>query len=355
MGTPGRRRRVPERERVRRRLSAACLALLLGVSATANANEPYRIVVLERVGSSELEQEASSRLKAELRSLEFEVVSLPLELVRDPHEAVDVDGSELQPSAVVVLAAQGSGLRLWMSDRISHELTVQDWPEDALRGAATIALQGVELVRARLTSPLVPAQPTQDVAPRAVPARPLPSAPGPRFGLQLGVGVAFEPSADRSAYLPLVRLFVMDHLRSFGTEVTGALRLGAGGFGPALALEAVGGGARISETFVLADALLELGAGAPLRPFVALGFGVDHRHIEGTGAPGYVGQTSDVLRPIASVGLGLSAELFGPFGLSVEAQCLLAAEPAQIRIGSVDAATLGHASMLLSATLVLLP
>lgn len=330
-----------------------CVLVGLSLAASARAQEPQRVLVLERAVVGELEQEALSRLKGELRSLDFEVITLPLAAERDPEQAVNADGGELAPIAAFALAAHGAGLRLWMSDRVAHRLSVQDWAEADERLAATVALQGVELVRARLAEP-APAPPPRDVVTPPPPPAFAPPAPGPRLQAQAGVALALEPDARLQSFLPLVRVSLGARLSAL-CACAGGVRVGAGAFGTALRLEDDGGSARVTQTLLLADLVLELWPDAALRPFAALGGGVDRRRVEGRAGTGFIARTEDALSPLGSAGLGLVADTFGPLALSLESQALIAARPARVQIADSLAATLGRPSFLISLGLVLTP
>jgi hypothetical protein len=331
----------------------ACGLVALGLAASAQAQEPPRVLVLERAIVGELEQEALSRLKGELRSLEFEVITLPLAAERDPEQAVNADGGELGPIAAFTLAARGAGLRLWMSDRVAHRLSVQDWAVADERLAATVALQGVELVRARLTEPAATESPPDVVTPASPPAL-APPAPSLRLRAQAGVALALEPAARLESFLPLVRVSLARRFDAL-CACAGAVRVGAGAFGTALRLEDESGRARVTQLLVLAELVLELWPDAAVRPFAALGGGVDRRHVEGRAGTGFIARTHDPVSPLASAGLGLVADTFGPLALSLESQALVAARPARVQIAESDAATLGRPSFLISLGLVLTP
>jgi hypothetical protein len=337
---------------LRRKLVASCLLVLASFTARVSAAEAPRVLVLERAGASALEHETLSRLKGELRSLDFEVITLELDAARDPQEAVDVEGSQLAPFAALTLAAHGSGLRLWMSDRASSQLLVQDWSEEDARLPATVAVQSVELVRARLAASREVAPPTADVVAPPAPLPPSPGAPGLRFEPQAGMALAIEPGAAVTSYMPVARLLVSTRL---GAAFSGGLRLGAGALGSALSFEATGGSARVTQTFVLLDAWLGIWPEARVRPYATVGAGVDRRHVEGDAEPGYVPETRDLVSPLASAGVGVFAELAAPLGVSLDAQGLFAGHPARVRIDSTDVATLGRPSLLLSLALVLTP
>jgi hypothetical protein len=339
----------------RRLLGVCCLLLGASLAVRGSAAEPPRILVLERAGAGELEQETLSRLKGELRSLDFEVITLELDAARDPEEAVDSEGRQLGPFAALALAARGSGLRLWLSDRLSRQISVQDWTGEDARLPATVAVQGVELVRARLAASLDTPPAVPDVVAHPLPSPASPGAPGLRFELQAGLGLAFEPRAQLTSTLPLVRLLITRRLQLLGTPLSGGLRLGAGAFGSTLRFEATGGRATVAQSLALLDLWLGLWPEARVTPFVALGGGVVRRRIAGNADAGYVGQTRDVVSPLASAGLGLFSEIVAPLGVSLDAQGLFAAQPARVRIDSREVATLGRPSLLLSLALVLAP
>ena len=132
--------------------------------SAATDQSQNRVVLLEHPNRSEVGIELFSRVRSELTIAGFEVVSLPASGEGDPASVNETRASELQPIAVIYLVersaegAEPSHIELWLSNRLSRRTFRYRLPldgEDAERGYPRLAVQVVEVLRARLARPLV--------------------------------------------------------------------------------------------------------------------------------------------------------------------------------------------------------
>jgi hypothetical protein len=323
---------------------AALSFATVSFAVVAQAGPQRPVLLLEPATLDALGREALSRLEGELRGAEFAVVRRELASEVDPRQALERESREQLSAFAFALAARGSVLRLWLYDGAAHHLSVQDWQGDDPHVASVLAVQGVELLRARLAEPAAPVVDAPSV-PASAPAR-----RGPRLGVELGLGSMFEPGAHTGSFLPLARVSLAAPMLA-GAPLGWGVRLGVAALGSGARLQAEAGRARVSPSYGWADAFLSAFPSGALSPFATIGVGLSRLQIQGSAEPGFYARDTLALSPIGGAGLGLLGRPFEHIGVNVEAQSWFALDPTQVRIDSHEIATFGRPSLLLSATL----
>jgi hypothetical protein len=313
--------------------------------------------VLEPTTPTALERELLTRLTGELGAAGLEVIRRPLSLGSDAATAVISEGSELAPIAAFATketpradepAQSGSSLRLWLSDRVTGTVLVEDGKEvDGSSVASSLAVQGFELLQARVaiwrwrrTDAPTPA------APAPAPKPPPPVLPAPRASDELSaamhVGLLYDAASGGTAFTPMIRLVYTPALtRSATIGVDLGARLSVAGFGEATVLAARGRQIDVVQSFALVESVVSLNSEGWLRPFGSAGAGAYRVDVDGVGSAGAVGRSVDTLSAIAAAGVGLAAYPLRHWILHVEAQGLFAFQPTAVQVGSTRAATLG--------------
>lgn len=356
---PLRRRARSLSRRMAPRSAAWMLLALLGVlivSGKARAEYRYRVVVLEQPSLDALASEVLSRLKGELKAADFEVVVIPLGEGDDPRSKVETEGKSLQPAATFALGSTRDGnvqtLRLWLSDRIADKLFVQQWqgdPRFSSRVARVLAVQGVELVRARLADWWLKRPPRAAKKERAPPSRPAPPPPSPSetpiqtpFSVFLGLGLLHNGASESSTYTPVLRLSYSERLSlGQGHALALSARLGVAALGGDADHSTSAGTASVSQSFVMADAVVDFMPDSSIKPFSSLSAGVYRVEYEGSGQGRFFGRSGDTLSPAAGAGIGLIARPIRHLQWIAEAQALFAFEPTELQINGVEVATFG--------------
>ncbi len=176
------------------------VAGLLSLASSAFADYRHRVVLLEPAVDSDIEAEVLARVRGELEAAGFELYVMPVDAETDPKIAVESSARDLHPAAVLLVeqeVAEGSGTHtaeLWVSDRSLQRTFVQRLRVEAgnaSRGASWLAVQALELVRARLAELSVSGR--TEPAPSRLRERPAPPPPAPKperhgRGAQVAVG-----------------------------------------------------------------------------------------------------------------------------------------------------------------------
>jgi hypothetical protein len=311
----------------------AALAILTPQIALPAA--PPRIVVI--ADEDWAHDSISSRLRAELRTVGFEVTVLPAPPADTPRRALEEAALHDGAVAAVRLTPSRDRIEVWIVDRITGKTVLRDLtiPEADPDRDATIALRTVELLRASLMEIDAPHPPRGDApAPPAIRAMAqlapietrldIPRAAAPdaaRYSIEVGPTMIVSPGG----LAPLAALSVGAH-----AFLHPRISVGVSGFLPLTAARVDGvEGSSTSRVFVVsADATAHFGSrDARWDPQLGAGAVLLVLHTEGTGrAPSSIGLSSDsvsaglFLRPGVGVALGdrlhLRADLLTGVALS---------------------------------------
>jgi hypothetical protein len=351
--------------RVARVLASGAVGLLLS-TARARAEYHRRVLLLEHQNGSDADRELVTRLRAELSAAGFDVsvLSAPTD---DPKQAVEQAGHELHPASVLLVeriaGVDGSRDRvaeLWLADRLLHKTVVlrlkpperePGEPDRAAssREAARVAVQAVELVRARLAELSLTREDRPATTPPAPPAAtPLTTSRGARPNLTLGVGMLEGFQAGQRTLTPVLRLGVALPERWTGPSLALDVRGGFVGLGRAARIEHGAGSARLRHTAVGLDAVMRFLPQSRLQPWLSLGGGALALDVAGTAPEPYRNAAERTVSGLVSAGAGLWLQPVSGVGIALEAQLMNAWSKTVVRIAGEDAAEVAAPLMLLS-------
>jgi hypothetical protein len=314
---------------------AVSLAVALGfVSTDALADHRHRVVLLEQPNEAEASTEVLARVRGELTAAGFEVVLLPATIEGDPASVSETTARELHPAAVIfVLERPAEGteprrIELWLSDRLSRRTFVQSLPiddDDAGRGYRRLAVQAVELLKARLAE-LTVTRPPDKPQPKPEPPKPPKKAPPPKEpgvtgrlvgGVAVlqgfeGVEASWAPRARLGASIPLGSIsrspFVLD---LGGTLVA---------LGSASEVRAPDGEASVGQGLGTVDLALRFDRGAALQPVLSTAVGLYSVSVAGTTDLDRVGNQDDTWSLFTSVGAGFWLQPAEAFAIELDGQ-----------------------------------
>jgi hypothetical protein len=321
------------------------------------------VVVLRPPGTDEVTTGALARVRGELTAAGFDVREIPQEPGRDVRDALETAGRDLDPIATFAIVrvpsggAGGAAADIWVCDRLTGKSMIQSVhlersPSDPERGAAVLAVQAVELLKASLAQYwIVPAAPPPrepaPPRPEATAPAPAPELPFASLGLaaEAGVGWLDSMGAVGAVWEPIVRL-------SYGGPGGWAARLSFGGLGSDTELHAAQGSAALDQSVGTLEAVRSFHAGDHVQLFGSAGAGVYRLHVTGVGTGGAVGTVSSSLSALAIAGGGVALPLGAHFALVAEGQALVTAPSPVVRIAGAEVGRTGRPSLLASAGLL---
>jgi hypothetical protein len=350
---------------------AVALALLVGIApADVLAQYRHRVVLLEQPNTDEASTEVLARLRGELTAAGFEVVLLPA-VEGDPADVSETTARDLHPAAVIFVLerpAEGSEPRrieLWLSDRLSRRTFVQSLPveaDDSGRGYRRLAIQAVELLKARLAELMVTHEPDRPPPKPPAPPKPPPKLPPPpkepgvratiAGGVTLlqgfeGLSTSFAPRLSVGVSVPSGSIggapFAVDlagTLVAFGNKKT--LRTSGTN----------GAEARVSQGLGTVEAKLRFDRKASFQPLLSAAAGLYTVGIDGTTQGEHVGHDERTWSMFTSVGAGLWVQPAEGFALELGGQVGRAWAKTIVRIDDVEAAEAGAPLVLLSLAAV---
>ncbi|HEX6274561.1 MAG TPA: hypothetical protein VFZ53_16070, partial [Polyangiaceae bacterium] len=279
-----------------RRAAALALAALF-VTFGAFAQYRHRVVLLEQPNADEASSEVLARVRGELTAAGFEVVLLPA-VDGDPAVVSETVGRELSPAAVIFVLekpAEGTDpqrIELWLSDRLSRRTFVQSLPvqaDEGGRGYRRLAIQAVELLKARLAELQLSSPP--DPPPPPPPPPPEPPPPPPPPPKEPGVGGRIAAGAALLQGFEGIGASVAPRLRGGATIPAGAVGgapfvVDLGATLVALAsgqvIRTEGGEARVEQGLGTVDVGLRFDRGGILQPVLSASVGAYTVSVEGT-------------------------------------------------------------------------
>jgi hypothetical protein len=352
---------------------ALCLlAAICSIALGAAADHQRRVVLLERAGGDEIDHEITTRLRAELNAAGFEVILLPAD-APDPKQAVEAGGRELHPASVLLVerAAEGTdsaarGTELWLDDRILRKTVVLRLKADAMPGAdpstarsrhaARIAVQAVELVKARLAELSLTREREPPPAPQPQPQQPPPPRPpeprGARPNLTAALGLLQGFQEGQQALTPVLRLGVALPERWTPEVLSVDVRAGFVGLGRAAHIQHGPGSASLRHTAVELDAVMRFMPKRRVQPFVSLGGGMLALDVTGEAPEPYRNDAERTLSGLLTASGGLWLKPAESVGLVLEGQLMSAWSKTIVRIAGEDAAEVAAPLLLLSGGLM---
>jgi len=370
---------MKQRGRFKRLAASAAVSVLVCLSSSAFAEYRHRILVLERATGSDSDHEITTRVRAELGAAGFEVVVLPV-TEEDPKQAVEAAGHELHPASVLLVERLGAsgddkgksaGAELWLADRMLRKTVVlrlkpergesanDDRPSLTSREAARVAVQAVELVKARLAELAVTREHEHEPAPAPpapTPALPPPPPPpqlrGTHPNLTLGVGLLKGFQEGQQALTPVLRLGVALPERWTGDILAIDVRGGFVGLGGAARIKHGPGAATVRHTAVSIDAAMRFLPKRRVQPFVSLGGGALVLDVAGDAPDPFRNSSARTVSGLVNASGGLWLQPFRGIGLVLEGQLMDAWSKTVVRIVGEDAAEVAAPLLLISAGLM---
>jgi hypothetical protein len=353
----------------------ATVSASICLSSGALAEYRHRVLVLERANGNDSDREITTRVRAELGAAGFDVVVLPV-TEDDPKLAVESAGHELHPASVLLverLAAgeddkgQSPGSELWLADRMLRKTVVLrlkpaegdvsgvDRAAVSSREAARVAVQAVELVKARLAELAVTREHEPVAPPPPSPPPLLPPAPelrGTHPNLTAAVGLLEGFQKGQQALTPVLRLGVALPERWTGEILAIDLRGGFVGLGSAARIEHGLGAATLRHTAVSLDVVVRFLPRRRVQPFVSLGGGMLALDVAGDAPDPFLNSSTRTLSGLVEASGGIWLQPIRGIGLVLEGQLMNAWSKTVVRISNQEAAEVAAPLLLVSAGLM---
>jgi hypothetical protein len=334
-------------------------------STSAFAEYRHRVLLLEHETEDDAGREITTRVRGELSAAGFEVVVMPI-ADEDPQQAVESAGHELHPASVLLVErlvsnrsgrAQEASAELWLADRMLRKTVVLRLkPEAEAHGtpAARIAVQAVELVKARLAElALTREREPTPPAPAVVPPPPAaPPARGAHPNLTLGVGMLEGFQDGQQALTPVLRLGIVLPERWTGETLAVDVRGGFVGLGRSSRIVRDPGAVTLRHTIVGLDLVARFLPNRRAQPFVSLGAGLLALDVAGDAPDPYRNASSRTLSGLVNASGGLWLQPLPGLGLVLEGQLLDAWSKTVVRIAGEDAAEVAAPLLLVSGGLM---
>ncbi len=339
--------------------AAAALAVLLvaGIAAAATAPVP-RVVLVRPPAAPPAVTEALVRLRGELLAAGFEaeVVEQPLGGdVRDSLERLlPPNGSSATALVAVVASAEPGSAELWVIDRVTGKTVVRRvnaGTAGASRAAEVLAVRAVELLRASFLE--------LAVAPPSEAAPPAPAAPAVErwatapleerdwtWAIEAGGGTAAAPDGTWNAFMPVGRLE-----RAFGRRF--CVRISFAGLGTTAHVTNPGGSADLSQTVLLAEAVVRFRRGRRLQPLISAGAGALRFNVDSQQSTPNTAVGGTQWSAAGDLGLGLRLPLSrNRFEIGLEAHALLAQPYPVAQYFGQELSRVGRPTMMATLTLL---
>jgi hypothetical protein len=328
------------------RISVTVGAALLLIARSSPAHSPARAVLLEPRTSSRFSSEIFARVRGELASSNIELSVLPAPEEMNGMDAVQVAGQGLDPDLVLLVQEHSEGQHrteeIWLSDRLAQRVFVERIdapPSDLARTARWIAVQAVELMRARVAESRI-SEPRPEPKPELAavpPDQPLELPPAPHetdleAGLGIGLLHGFHGLAD--TWVPMARVSVglfESALSALPLALRARLSVGVG------VERGIVSGARSADTrqsFGTLDVLVRFAPGAAVQPFLSLGGGVYTLDVKGDAAAPYMNHSRRTWSGQNTVGAGLSLAPFKALTLVADAALMDVWSETVVQFGS---------------------
>jgi hypothetical protein len=350
-----------------KRLGAAAAALavllpvLLAAAVALAAGTPAPRVVLVRPPAAPASvTEALVRLRGELLAAGFEAEVVELSLGADVRGSLERlvppagNGGSATALVAVVASADAGSAELWVIDRVTGKTVVRRvnaGTADSTRAAEVLAVRAVELLRASFLE--------LAVAPKNRETPPVEAAPAVErwatapleerewtWAVEAGGGTAVSVDGPWNAFMPVARVE-----RALGQRL--CLRLGFVGLGVPAHVDLPTGSADVTESMLLAEAVLRFRRGRRVEPLISAGAGVLRSSVDAqqTAPNQAVGGTR--WSAAGDLGLGLRAPLRrGRFEIGLEAHALLAQPYPTVVYFGQEFGRVGRPTVLVALTLL---
>jgi hypothetical protein len=336
-----------------------CVLLLVGPVSAAPAPMP-RVVLVRPPAAPPSVTEALVRLRGELLAAGFEAEVLELPLGADVRESLErltppADDHAATALVAVVASAEPGSAELWVIDRVTGKTVVRRvnaGTPDTSRAAEVLAVRAVELLRASFLE-LAIAPPASEAA------TPVPAAPAVErwatatleerdwiWAIEAGGATAVSVQGGWNQFMAVARLD-----RAFGGRF--CARLAFSGLGTPAHVTNMTGSADLSETMLLAEAVVRFRRGRMLQPQISVGGGVMRLNIDGEQLSPNMALTSTHWNAAGDVGAGLRMPLSRHrFEIGLEAHALWAQPYPRVQYFGQEIALVGRPTVLVTLTLL---
>jgi hypothetical protein len=333
------------------------------ISSTAFAAERARVALAMPADPDDIQAEVATRIRAELETALFEVVTVPLDAGTDPRQGVESAAIEPKPIATVAVVRLQNrpAVDVWVSDRVTGKTLVKRVDVGRKADAeitSALAIHAVELLRAsllemrtqsarreaRTEGPSPIPNEVVDWVDRAV----LPEKPKPLYArpaISVAAAAIYSATGMGPAFAPVVRA-------SVGAPNGVAARISFAGPGFGAELKGARGTAFVRQELALAEFVY-----APSRrwlsPIFSIGVGGYHLYTRGESTdPAYGGATSEAWAILADAGIGLAARLTPGAAILLDVHGFMTQPSTHLYIGDASIGTVGRPSSLTSLGLV---
>jgi hypothetical protein len=355
---------------IRRAVVVAIAVLVFDVAPDARAAaEPApprpKVILLRPPTAPATVGEALVRLRGELlvEGFDAQVVEADVGAGADTRAALERIAPTLAATAVVAVVSgtDPASAELWVVDRVTGKTVVRRVradPKETARIAAVLSVRAVELLRASFLELAISSRPPEGAVDAPVPTTPAvtrfatePLAePDWRWAVEAGVGTLGAIAPDGlgvgNGFVPVARV---EH--AFGPRL--CARVTFAGLGTQARADTPGGYADVSQSVIVAEALVRFRRGRGLEPTVSVGAGALRLAAEGHESDPFVATSGSRWSAAADLGVGLRIPLRPRrFELGIEVHALLAEPYPVVRFFDVDVARAGRPSVLSSVTLL---
>jgi hypothetical protein len=353
---------------VRRAVVVAVAVLASDPAPNAQAAEPApppKVILLRPPAAPATVGEALVRLRGELlvEGFDAQVVEAEIATGADTRASLERIAPTLSATAVVAVVAGSdpASAELWVVDRVTGKTVVRRVradPKETARIAEVLSVRAVELLRASFLELAISSRPPVDAVDAPVPTTPAvtrfatePLAePDWRWAVEAGGGTLAAIAPDGlgvgNEFVPVARV---EH--AFGPRL--CARVTFAGLGTQARADTPRGYADVSQSVILAEALVRFRRGRRLEPTLSLGAGTLRLAAEGHESAPYVATSGERWSAAADAGVGLRIPLRPRrFELGIEVHALLAEPYPVVQFFDVAVARAGRPSLLSSVTLL---
>jgi len=341
---------------------AALLAGSSGAAAEA-ALEAGPVIVLQPTSASSALRRSLARIRNELSADQYHVILAESAAVTDP--AVTIESAAPDPARGAVLAVFGepeTGVaELCVVQRSGRRVAVRRATvavDDPERMPEALSARALELLRASALELAIDGEgagrqrpaPEQNrtIAAAVPPPSPVARGEDAWLAVEMGLGILHSIDGPPPAVIPVgrARVRVWSWL---GARVTVA------GLGARPRVDSRYGSATVSQSLALLELAGAFRSGKRVRLAASLGAGALDVSVAGVGAGRYEGRDSQRWSPAVGGGFGVAFAIGARAALATEMQAIVASPHPIVRFVDAAAATVGYPSLLLTATLQVMP
>ncbi len=338
--------------------AAAVWVALIFATDLARATALPKVILVRPPAAPPSVTEALVRLRGELIAAGFDAEVIELSLgadVRASLERASPASTATATALVAVIASADPGsAELWVIDRVTGKTVVRRvnaGAADASRMAEVLSVRAVELLRASFLELAIATRPSAEA--------PAPTAPAVErwaiqtleepdwtWAVEAGGGTADAIGGVWNAILSVARL---EH--AFGRRL--CARVTFEGIGTDARVDTPNGYADVSQTVLLAEALVRFRRGRRIEPLITLGAGTLRLAADGHEAAPYQGESGVRWAAAGDVGVGVRLPLLRRrFEIGIEAHALLAQPYPTVRFFDTEVTHAGRPSLIGSVTLL---